>query len=408
MQESYQQLWRALRLYSSALPATLAQQFIIYRFRDIRRDRLWSWRLGQSQIVINAVYNTGLVTTVRGSQTITGSGTAWPTSVVGRQFRVGTVAPIYTVVAWNSATSIEIDQPFAGTAGAGQPYQILDAYVTPTPADFQDFISVKDPQMNWQLKTHVLQEYLDAVDAQRANTGTPYCLADLAYNPTQIAVGSVSPIVQVVGSGPVPFASGLYTGYTQSTYVIAISTGGVVGTSAFTWKKDGGTASTPIPTSQQPIPFDAGVTVQFPAATYTLNDVFVITVVPGYNAAAPMYELWPYVLTPNAYPYLYDRRFPDANDPNWTLPRYIDGDAMVKGALADVCRWKGTADTPNPAYSLDVAASYDREYRAILDRMGREDDEVYLQSVRWQLSLPYPEIFSMGADWAQSHEVGVY
>ena len=403
-QETYAMLWRAVRLYSPVLPATLAQNFIRSRFRDLRRKRLWSWRIGFSQFTTPNNYSVGTATVVFGSNTVTGSGTTWTTAMLGRQFRIGTVAPIYTVVAINSTTSLVIDQPFGGLSATNVGYQIFQAYITPTPTDFQDFISVKDTIMNWQLNLHTPQTYIDAVDAQRANTGTAYCLADLAYNRTTVGSGSVGPCTQVVGTGAVPFASGLYTGFTQSTYVITISTGGTVGTAQYTWRKDSGSTSGAQGTFTQPFVFDAGVTIQFPAGTYTLNDVFVVQVTPGFQSSMPMFELWPYSMSQRVYPYLYDRRFPDVDDPTWALPRYIDGDILVKGALADLFRYKGTSDVPNPSYDLNVAVNYEREFQAKVAEMEREDDEVFLDSVRYQLSMPTANLFAFGADFMQSHD----
>jgi hypothetical protein len=403
-QETSQQLWRALRLYCPTLPVALAQNFIKYRFREIRYRKLWSWRIGQSQFLTYDVYKTGTASVVRGSNIVTGTATAWDPSLLGRQFRVGTIAPVYTVAAVDSATQIQIDQVYGGPSNLNVGYQILTAYITPTPTDFQDFLSVKDTSMNWRLRTHVPQKYLDSIDAQRSNSGTPYCLADLAYNNTTNPSGSVNPCVQVVGAGPSPFSSGLYTGFSLSTYVIKITLGGAVGTATFQWKKDNGSFSVDLPTSTQPIPFDAGVSIQFPTGVYVLNDTFVIQVTPGYQSAMPMFELWPYQLSARVYPYLYDKRFPDTDDPNWALPRYIDGDTMIWGALADICRWAGLPDMKNPMYSLDAAKQWEAKFEGKIDQMEREDEEVYSTLVQYDLNLPYASAMWPGADFMQDHD----
>jgi hypothetical protein len=331
--------------------------------------------------------------------------TGWTSDIVGRQFRIGTVAPIYTVAQLNSATQLELVQVYGGKSAAAVGYQIFNAYITPTPTDFQDFISVKDTSMNWRLNLHVPQRYIDAIDAQRANTGTPYCLADLAYNSTDTPAGSVGPCVQVAGAGPVPFSSGLYTGFSLSTYVVKITLGGIVGTSTFAWKKDNGSFSVDLPTTEQPFLFDQGVQVQFPAGNYILNDTFVVQVTPGYKSSMPMFELWPYQLSDRCYPYLYDKRFPDTDDPNWALPRFLDGDLLIKGALADISRWAGLSDQKNPVFSLDTSKQYEAQYEAKMIQLQREDDEVYQESVRYDLGMPMADMFWPGADWAQDHGV---
>lgn len=414
MQETYSELWRALQLYSPVLPTTLAQQFIRSRFRDVRRKRLWSWRIGQNQFVTPLAITTGLATATVGSQTVTGFNTFWNTSMVGLQFRFGSVAPIYTIIEVDSNTQLLIDIPFGGApppaSGAG--YQIFQAYLTP-PADFQDFISIKDTFNNYRLWMHLTQEELDTYDAQRAWSGTPYGVADFRYS-TSPTAGSVGPVSMVAGTtgDPAPFLFGTYTGRQSSIYAITIQSAGPVGTATFGWSVNGGTLNGGIITTQQALWLSNGVNIQFPPnVNYVAGDIFVVNCTPGFTTQVPMYELWPYSLSQRVYPFLYDRRVPDLDDPNGMVPPFIDADILVKGALADVCRWRGTEIRANPMYGMDTAVSYEREFQEKVAEMEREDDEVYLQDVRYQINnwqglgmAPMP--FSMGADWAQSHAVG--
>lgn len=413
MQETYAELWRSLQLHSPVLPTTLAQQFIKSRFRDIRRKRLWSWRIAQGQFITPTAYTTGLALGTVGSQVITGTSTAWTSALVGLQFRFGAVAPIYTVIEVDSPTQLLIDLPFGGVA-PGNPtgYQIFQAYLTP-PTDFQDFISLKDTFNNYRLWLHLSQEELDTYDAQRAQSGTPYGIADYRYS-TSPTAGSVGSTVQVVGTqgDAAPVFFGTFTGRSNAVYSVVITTGGPPGTAQFTWALNGGTSSGPITTAQSPFLLSNGVTVQFPSniGNFILNDVFVSSCIPGYTVQVPMYELWPYSMNQRVYPFIYDKRFPDLDDPNGLVPPFIDADVLVKGALADVCRWRGSQTTPNPMYGLDTAMSFEKEFQLKVAEMEREDDEVYLVDVRYQLNswqglgmAPMP--FAMGANWAQSHAV---
>jgi len=166
-------------------------------------------------------------------------------------------------------------------------------------------------------------------------------------------------------------------------------------------------------TDQAPFLLQEGVLVQWPSniGNFIQGDIFVCKVRPGYAITVPMYELWPYSMAQRVYPFLYDKRFPDLDDPTGLVPPFIDADVLVKGALADVCRWRGSGSTANPMYGLDTAMSFEKEFQAKVAEMEREDDEVYLESVRYQLNswtslgmAPMP--FAMGANWAQSHAVG--
>jgi len=417
VQETYQDLWRALRLYSDALPTTLAQQFIRSRFRDIRRKRLWSWRVGQGQFIIPAAYTTGLALGNIGSQIVTGTGTNWTPSLVGLQFRFGTTAPIYTVIEVTNPTTLVIDMPYGGipfVPNTGKGYQIFMGYLTP-PTDFQDFLSVKDVFNNYRLALHLNQEWLDSVDAQRAQSGTPYGIVDFryTYNPTQ---GSVTAQNQVAigpgGPGSTPVFSGVYTGRQSTLYTVTITTGGNIGTAIFSWQEGSQPVNPGVLTDPAGLPFQMtdGVTIQFPVGyVFVAGDIFVCSAVPGMTLGLPQYELWPYQLSARVYPFTYDRRFTDLDDPNGIVPPYIDPDVIIKGALADVCRWRGTQNVVNRMYGLETAISYEKDFQARVAEMEREDDEVYLTDVRYQLQVdtalsfaPFP----YGADYAQSHAVG--
>lgn len=411
MQETYAELWRALQLHAPVLPTTLAQQFVRARFRDIRRKRLWSWRVGQSQIVTPNAYTTGLASATVGSNVITGTNTVWTPTHVGLQFRLGAIAPIYTVVQVNSNTQLLLDQPFGGVQpSSATGYQLFMGYITP-PADFQDFISIKDVLNNYRLTLHLSQEFVDSVDAQRAQTGNPYGVVDFRYS-TSPTVGSVSPLMVAVGSNndASPLTSGTYTGRTDSLIIITITTGGDSGVAAFTWAKDNGTPNPGIVSTPQPFALQEGVNIQFPSGfNYVQGDVFVCKVRPGFTTSVPQYELWPYSMNQRVYPFLYDKRFPDIDDPTGLVPPFIDADVLVKGALADVCRWKGSDSRTNTMYGLDTAMSFEKEFQAKVAELEREDDEVYETDVRYQMdtySMLQCAPFPYGANWAQSHGVG--
>lgn len=411
MQETYSELWRALQLYSPVLPTALARQFVRSRFRDIRRKRLWSWRVAQSQFIIPNVITTGTVQITQNSPVVLGTGTTWDVSLIGRQFRAGINSPVYTIASVASALQLTLDQPMGNASASGLGYQIFQCYLSP-PSDFQDFLSVRDIVNNVRLALHVSQDQLDSWDAQRASSGTPYCIADFRYgsNPT---VGSVSGAVLAVGTqgDPAPVLTGLYTGRTDSIFIITVTLGGATGTATFSWTKDNGTVNAGILTTTDPTELQEGVTIQWPSdqsQLYIQNDVFVVKVRPGFTAGGPQYELWPYGFSSSVYPFLYDKRFPDLDDPNGILPPFIDGDVIVKGALADICRWRGTEGRSNPMYGLDVAMTYEKEFAAKVAELEREDDETYLVDLRYTLDsmsaidfAPFP----YGANWAQSHGV---
>lgn len=395
------------------MPITLAQHWVRNRFRECWNRRLWSWRIGENQILTQLPYVAGTASTTNNSPFVIGAGTAWTTQQLGRQFRIGTTAPIYTVVAVDTVNQIlTLDQNFGGATGNGLNYQIFDGYVVP-PADFQNWIVVRDVAFNRQLWTNISQSWLNMVDSYRAFSGNAYAVADYRYTTTNTS-GTVGQTQQVAGSqsDPGPVISGVYTGMTTSYFVVTVTLGGVLGTAQFSWQKDQGPINGGNITTSEPFLMQEGVVVQWagggdPPITYVQGDVFVVSVVPGSSPGLPMYELWPYQMSQRVYPFLYVKVPLDLSDANPALPPYIHGDIIIKGALADLCRWKGTAQEPNQQFNPVLADSYEREWNAKVGEMEVVDNEVFQLDVSYSdwLSLPFALSPLGSADYIQSHSI---
>jgi len=406
--DTYTSLWRHLRMYSGAVPITLAQRWITFRFRELYNKRLWSFRVAENQILTQLPYVAGKVAVTNKSPFVVGTGTTWTSTQIGRQFRIGTTAPIYTVVALDQANQIlTIDQQFGGATGTGLGYQLFDGYVVP-PADFQNWLVVRDVAFNRQLWTNISQDWLNMVDSYRAFSGNAYAVCDYRYT-TSNTVGTVGVVQQVAGpvNDPAPVSSGVYTGRTQSYFIITITLGGAVGTATFSWQKDSETINSGLLTQSQGFLLQEGVNVQFPPNNYVQGDVFVFTATPGLTYGIPMYELWPYQLSQRVYPFLYTKVPPDLNDQTPNLPPYIHGDIIIKGALADLCRWKGTDDQPNPQFNPVLADSYEREFQAKTAEMEVVDNEVMQLDLRYADWISLPAALSPlgSADYLQSHAI---
>ena len=181
--DTFSSVTRAVQLRCPSAGAFLARQWVDHSFRDLSERRAWSWLVKRQQFMFAALYNTGTVDVTRSSTTVTGTGTTFTGAMVGRQFRLGVGSPIYTIATYTSATSIELDQVYAGTTATGQSYQIYNAYLT-VPSDFHSFISVIDPAYAWKLWTNVMQSEIDAADPQRASAGQPYVVSATSYDTT--------------------------------------------------------------------------------------------------------------------------------------------------------------------------------------------------------------------------------
>lgn len=315
--DTFESLWKSVLLRCSVAGPMLSQQFVNYAFRDLIEKRKWSWSIAQSQFVFPNQYVTGTVTVTNQSNAVTGAGTAWTSAMIGYQFRVNTLTPIYTITAVNSATSLTLDQPWGAASASGLNHQIYIAYQIP-PTDFHAFTTVWDPNFSWALWTTCSQAELNSYDAQRASQGTPYVVADFDY--TSLAFG--------------------------------------------------------------------GATI---------------------SPALPRFEIWPQQTSAYVIPFMYERRFPDLNDSNGELPRFIPGNVLLEGALAQCARWPGpSAETRNPYFSLPLA----QMHQAIYDKQVREleinDDNLYGRDVTYgqQPGLafcPYP--FPVNSAYLQLHAI---
>jgi hypothetical protein len=171
----------ALGLRCPAASYFLRRSWLDFAFRQTWDYKLWSWQRKRGQFIMNQAYTDCLVNVTQGNFTVEGVGTTFTSDMVSRQFRTGLNSPIYTIGEFADATHIDLTEAWGIATNTLQPYSIYNAYVT-VPSDFQNFISVIDTLMNWQLTLNVTQEELNAWDAQRATTGTAYNVSMFDYD----------------------------------------------------------------------------------------------------------------------------------------------------------------------------------------------------------------------------------
>lgn len=123
------------------------------------------------------------------------------------------------------------------------------------------------------------------------------------------------------------------------------------------------------------------------------------------DGGQPQFEAWPYSTTARTLYYIYLIRPPDlilADDiPLWP----IRSDAIVAGALADVAKWPGTRDSPNPYFARpDYWKAYEMEYEDKMTEIERRDESIYMTMLQ---SFPYNNLSlsPFGANFLQSHAV---
>lgn len=383
--DTFTEVWNRVLLRCPSLSPKLAQDFVVNAFRRLAEVRRWSWLVKYGQFITPAVYNTGTVTVVNGSTSVTGASTSWTAAMVGRQFRVGLAAPIYTITDVPSTTSLELNAPFGGPSSSATGYSIYQCYFTP-PSDFHQFICLWDPAFNWQLYLDVQQSEINIWDAQRANVSNPYVVSFYDYTSSQ--AGIVNTSLTVNGSGNIPTAGGVYTGPSNAVFTVEVTTGGAAGTAVYKWKKNSGSYTTGVTTDADGYAQDLqdGVTVAFPTGvSYTSGNIFIIQATAISNSGLPRYELWPHQQAQKVYPFLYEARCQDLDDTNVTIPRYIRGDVLLNMALEDVALWPGPSDDKkNPYFSPTTAAYHGAKAREQVILLEIQDDNVWQQDLSYQ------------------------
>ncbi len=125
----------------------------------------------------------------------------------------------------------------------------------------------------------------------------------------------------------------------------------------------------------------------------------------------PRYELWPHVKEIYVVHFMYEVRATDLEDSGAELPRFIRGDMLLEMALAEAASWPGpSVDKPNPYFNLSVAARHDRSAERMIMESERQDDEVWMQDLRYGTWMSFPMAGSAafaGDAWRQSHAVPV-
>lgn len=191
--DTFQSIWSKVLLRCPLAGPALAQDWVRNSYRRLaeRRTVGWSWELKFSQFLFNPLVKAGTVSLVFNNPTVTGTGTAFDQSMVGRQFRLSTQTPIYTILSVDNGAqtltlTLDGQNPasWGGNTVSGSGYQIYNAYQT-APADFKNFIAVIDPLMNWRLWLNVQKPEIDLRDPQRATLGPSYAVVNNAYDAMQ-------------------------------------------------------------------------------------------------------------------------------------------------------------------------------------------------------------------------------
>lgn len=410
MADNFNTLYNRLMSRAPLVGPALAQQFINDAWQTLQSRRAWSWRRRSGTIAPPALYNTGTASSnvLTGNPTlITGVGTTWTAAMIGSQIRVyGLLTPYYTITAVLSATSLTIDQPWAGDDVTSQPYQILKIYYS-FPDDFGYWYSIVSIKDGYQLWTDCTEADINLLDPQRTNQGQTYAIAFRDY--TSQLGGIIGPVVPVAAVGSVPISTTSY-GYTyvaDATYIVQVVAGGASGVATWKWMRSGQTIFQPAQTSDSdPQDLADGVQVYWPVGTYTAGDLFIINAQSLVTQSGPRYELWPGpTYTGYLYPYIYIAREYEISPAQPSLPPFIAnrGEVLLEMALEKCALWPGPdTDHPNPYFNLTLAKMHASKAEMLLWDLERNDEEVGVTNVTYQSYPFYPSPWEDGS-YQQRH-----
>jgi hypothetical protein len=145
--------------------------------RMIYDRRNWFGLMIQGQINSPIVYNLGVATVTNGSPTVTGTGGVWTAAMVGRQFRVGYNAPIYTIIAVPNATTLTLNFPWGWNSGT-YGYFICQYYYN-IGGNIKYVYEMKNLLLGYRMWTNLNQRTLDSTDPWRSQQFSPYGIAPL-------------------------------------------------------------------------------------------------------------------------------------------------------------------------------------------------------------------------------------
>ncbi len=115
----------------------------------------------------------------------------------------------------------------------------------------------------------------------------------------------------------------------------------------------------------------------------------------------PQFELWPHCTSDKVLYYTYFSRASDLINPTDEPIFPIRSDVIVAGALADVCRWPGTKEDPNPYFSKpDYWKMYEAEYEDKMIEIERRDEDVYMTMLQQNEGYRY---YPLSANFLQNH-----
>lgn len=152
--------------------------------RQIYDRKTWYGLFVKGQVACPNAVTGGTATVTTGSTTIQGNGTAWDTTLIGRQFRIGLNNPIYTITNVDATNQrLTIEMPWAGpmppgTTSQTSGYNIVQLYYNIGP-NIKYIKTMVNVVLGYRMKLNLTQDWLNKKDPWRVWTNFPYGISPL-------------------------------------------------------------------------------------------------------------------------------------------------------------------------------------------------------------------------------------
>jgi len=200
--QTFRDVWGLVALHCPLAPPSLVQSWVQDAYDELVGRRHWAF-LRTDALITTLASRSLTVTFTQGLNTIT-SAALFVATDAGRQIRVGTNTPIYTIDVVADASNATLTQLYADTGGALTAV-IRDIYL-PMPANFRSIHTVTDMTIQRPVAWWISKERLDLFDPGRVASDTRFRV---------LAAGALSTVTSLVGrvlyeAWPYPTAAGNY------------------------------------------------------------------------------------------------------------------------------------------------------------------------------------------------------
>lgn len=200
--QTFRDLWGIVALHVPLAPPTLVQHWVQTAYDELCGRRHWAF-LRKEALLTTLAARSLTVTFTQGNTAITSAG-GFVSTDAGRQIRVGTNTPVYTIDTVAGANNATLTSAYADTGGA-LTATIRDIYL-PMPADFRSIHTVTDRTIQRPVAWWISKERLDLFDPGRIASDTRFRV---------LAAASLSTVTSLLGrvtyeAWPYPTAAGAY------------------------------------------------------------------------------------------------------------------------------------------------------------------------------------------------------